>query len=78
MVAVRDVVIPLALWASQEKEDVLFRPGESYEGVAQCQRGEGAAPGPPPTMPSLKGLVQPTGVPAWRESVGWGDDVLGT
>lgn len=27
MVAVRDVVIPLALWASQEKDAVLFRPG---------------------------------------------------
>lgn len=39
MVAVRDVVIPLALWASQEKEDVLFRPGESYEGGPVSERG---------------------------------------
>ena len=39
MVAVRDVVTPLALWASQEKEAVLFRPGESYEGGAQSERG---------------------------------------
>jgi hypothetical protein len=31
MVAVREVVTPLALWASHEKEDVLFRPGEEYE-----------------------------------------------
>lgn len=31
MVAVRDVVTPLALWASQEKEDVLFKPEESQK-----------------------------------------------
>ena len=45
MVAVRDVVIPLALWASQEKDAVLFRPGESCEG-GPGQRGEGGGWGP--------------------------------
>lgn len=62
MVAVRDVVTPLALWASQEKEDVLFRPEESYKEGAQCQRGEGfpGHAGLPPTMAHLTGSVQLT------------------
>lgn len=61
MVAVRDVVIPLALWASQEKEVVLFRPGESREG-GPGQRGEGGGWGQAehcPTMPHLQDHSSP-------------------
>lgn len=39
MVAVRDVVTPLALWASQEKKEVLFRPGKSHERGTQIREG---------------------------------------
>ena len=65
MVAVRDVVIPLALWASQEKEAVLFRPGESCEGgpVREGKEGVGARLSMPHHTPS-PGSVQPPVVPA--------------
>ena len=52
MVAVRDVVTPLALWASQEKEDVLFKPGESQKegpSVREAKKGFPGHAGPPPT-----------------------------
>lgn len=74
MVAVRDVVIPLALWASQEKEDVLFRPAESYEGGPSVREGKeegflGHA-GPSPTTPCPRGSAQPRGARAWTEMCG--------
>lgn len=36
-------------------------------GKAQCQRGEGGVPGPPPTTPCPTGSAQPRGARAWAE-----------
>lgn len=58
MVAVRDVVTPLALWASQEKEDVLFSPRDSHEGRGQYQRGAGRAPRPCRATPTTACLTR--------------------
>lgn len=54
--AVREVATPLALWASQEKEAVLFRPGRGKAGGDESMgQGDQAAP----RCPALQTHSQP-------------------